>query len=231
MAKVLLRDSDRDAAAQSPSTAGGRKWPRRLMWSLAASSLLIPPLIVVQMNALRLATNAQQVDRSVWMLKWVGRETTKLHVQLGDRFAAADNRPRAIQHYRRSIELFPTGRAWAGLGLQHRALGDWQAALTAFDAAIELTPTLFAAEFHRAEALLAIDAADSADVSRTQAIASLERMLEIDPGHVAAATLLARLQAEHGQLDQAVVTLEAALEVALPRDRQAIRVQLERLRR
>jgi tetratricopeptide (TPR) repeat protein len=200
-----------------------------------ASSLLIPPLIVIQMNALRLATNAQQVDRSVQMLKWVGRETTELHVRLGDRFAAVDNRPRAIRHYRRSIELFPTGRAWAGLGLQHRALGDWQATLTAFDAAIELTPTLFAAEFHRAEALLAIDAAASADVSSAEAIASLERMLEIDPGHVAAASWLARLQAEHGQLDQAVDTLEAALESALevvaPRDRQAIRVQLERLRR
>ena len=95
----------------------------------------------------------------------------------------------------------------------HFQLGDWQATLTAGDAAIELTPTLFAPEFHRAEALLAIDAAASADVSSEKAIASLERMLEIDPGHVAAATLPARLQAEHGQPDQAVDTLEAALEV------------------
>ncbi len=206
-----------------------QRWPRRLIWALATCSLLIPVLIIIQTNLIRFAANAEQADRAVQILRWMGRETTGVHVDLGDRFAAAGNRPEAVRHYRRSIELFPTGQAWAALGFQHRAQLDWEAALGAFEAAIKLSPSLVGAEFRRAEALLAIGAA--ASVSRAEAIASLERVLEMEPGHAGAAMLLARVQSENGEIDHAILTLETSLAVVAPSNRNAIRAQLGALRR
>lgn len=228
VARVLLREAA--AAHDGPSPLDERRWPRRLVWTLAASSLVVPVLVITQFNAVRLASNVREADRAIAILRWTGHETTEVHVRLADRFAAGQNHERALRHYQRSIELFPTGRAWTGLGLQQRALGNWDAALHAFDRAVELTPELFRLPYWRAEALLAVDARAATRLHRGEAVALLERMLELAPGDAAAATLLARVQAEEGQRSAAIGTLEAALGVAADADRDRLQAEIAVLR-
>jgi cytochrome c-type biogenesis protein CcmH/NrfG len=229
VAQVLLRDVPVEPSAGAGAASTGR-WPRRIVWTLAVASLVVPLLVIVGFNAVRRATNVRDLDRAVGILRWVGHETTQLHVDLADRFATAQNHQRAIEHYRRSIELFPTGRAWTGLGLQQRALGDWDAALASYEEAERLTPDLFRLPYWRAEALLAVDARSRSRTHREEAIASLVHMLELAPDDAAAARLLARVQAEAGERSAAIDTFEATLGGASTGDREALLAEPAALR-
>jgi tetratricopeptide (TPR) repeat protein len=124
---------------------------RTLVWSLAALGLCVPLVEVYGRSTLSQATTQpEQVERSTHLLKWVGRETIKMHYSIGATYARRGNHDEAIAHYRRSLELFPTGRVWLALGSEYRALGRREEAREAFSAAIALNPNIAAPQEPRA---------------------------------------------------------------------------------
>jgi hypothetical protein len=150
VARVLLRapePPEPGASAPSPRLP----WMRTLVWSLAALGLCVPLVEVYGRSTLSQATTQpEQVERSTHLLKWVGRETIKMHYSIGATYARRGNHDEAIAHYRRSLELFPTGRVWLALGSEYRALGRREEAREAFSAAIALNPNIAAPQEPRA---------------------------------------------------------------------------------
>ena len=67
---------------------------------------------------------------------------------------------RAAKSFRRSAELAPTAAAYNGLGYALRKTGDYDAALEAYDRAIQLQPGFAQAIEYRAEAYLALGRLD-----------------------------------------------------------------------
>ncbi len=230
VARVLLRAPTTGADVEPLFLPRRRPWLRQLVWAVAAASILIPILSIVELNAIQSSTQSDQVDRALRTLKWIGRETTEMQLQIAERYAAVGHHEKAIEHYRRSVELFPTGRAWAGLGVEYRWLGDWEAALNAFEAAVALNPEFFGAHFRRAEALLELESSASLADARNEAIAALKRALEIEPGYSEALAMLTRAYAEVGRNDLALIALERALEDVEPSEQPGIRAQIGRLR-
>jgi tetratricopeptide (TPR) repeat protein len=227
VARVLLRG----AAPLDPGTPTpprGRPWLRRLVWTVAALSLLVPVAEIYGRLALGSAKRPEETQRPTQILKWVGRETTQMHYWMGASYSRQRRHDLAISHYLRSIELFPTGRVWTALGNEYRVLGQWGRARSAFEAAIELNPKVAAAHFGRAQALLKLSPA-SEPRSREEAVVSLERALEISPGHSQAAVTLAHVYADLGQPDLAIRTLEQALQADKPTDGAGVGRELARL--
>jgi cytochrome c-type biogenesis protein CcmH/NrfG len=227
--RVLLRAVDPADRVASAAPARGQRWARTLVWTLAALSLFVPLAEVYGKLALGRASRPEQIERSTQLLKWVGRETTEMHYWIGNSFSRQQDHTQAISQYQRSIELFPTARVWAALANEYRTLGQWGRARAAFEAAIELNPELAAAHFGRAQALLAVASGSSEPNLREEAAASLERTLEIWPGHSRAAVTLARLYTDTGRSDLALQTLERALAADKPSDPSAVRQELARL--
>ena len=145
--------------------------------------------------------------------------------------AAEGDRNGAIEHFRRSIELFPTAGAWAALGTEYAAKGQTDLALSAFDSALELDSLSRETHYARAVALLAKAPRENGQSARGEAIRSLELTLELFPGHARAALLLARIQLELGRRDAAIRTLERAIRHVDPAQAEFIRLKLDALRR
>jgi tetratricopeptide (TPR) repeat protein len=142
--------------------------------------------LVAQARDSRGILSAAQINR------WIGRETVGIQLEIGRRLAAEGDRSGAIAHFRRSLELFPSAEAWVALGSQYRAEGEPELALAAFDSAIQVDARDFTAHYERAVTLLAGASATNGEPNRREAIQSLERALEIRPGHAKTSQLLAR---------------------------------------
>jgi tetratricopeptide (TPR) repeat protein len=230
VARVLLRAPDPVGAGAAPAPARHRTWMRALVWGVATLGLLVPLGQAIGRSALEgPPEDGPALERSISVLRWVGRETTKLHYRIGTLYARQGNHAKAISHFERSIELFPTGYAWFALGSEYRTLGRWQEARAAFESAIALAPDVPEAHYSRAGAVLAAAGAEDA-ASRDDAIGSLQRALELRPGFAGAALTLAQLYRDSGRTELAIRTLERALGAAEPAGAQAIRNALAQLR-
>ncbi len=230
VARVLLRAAqDRPTLPEPIGAPRRRPWLRRLVWTVAGLAVVADLMGSYAQIAVDRAARRDRVESLLQVLRWTGREKVETHFLIGQRLAATGEDAGALEHFRRSIELFPTAKVWAELGIQYRAQGRWEEALRAFDAALELNPGFWGAHHRRAEALLAIDSSRSDPSARDQAIASLGRALELSPGFAEAALMLARLRVESGQIEEARRTLERALAEAGPAEAASIRVQLAQL--
>ena len=69
------------------------------------------------------------------------RGTARWFLQRGRELALAGRLEDARRCYRRSIELFPTAAAHAGLAGLHERLGQWGAAEVSYTKALRLAPT------------------------------------------------------------------------------------------
>jgi tetratricopeptide (TPR) repeat protein len=225
VARMLLRGASAPEATSPPSPPESRRWLRSLVWTAAALSLLIPLTEIYGKVGLQSATRPEEFQRLTQALKWVGRETTQVHYRIGEFYARQGQRDKAITHFRRSIELFPTGRVWLALGNEYRVLGQWGRARAAFESAIELNPDVATGHLGRAQALLKLSSG-----SREEAMASLERALEISPGESRAAVLLALQYDAMGRTEQAIRTLERSLEAEKQSNAASVRRELARLR-
>jgi tetratricopeptide (TPR) repeat protein len=228
VARVLLRGAEPLDPSTKAAQVRGQPWLRRLVWTVAALSLIVPLAEIYGRLALGSAKRPDDTQRPTQILKWVGRETTQMHLWIGASYAREGRHDRAISHYLRSIELFPTARVWSALGGEYRTLGQWGRARAAFEAAIELNPEVAAAHFGRAQAILKLSSG-SEPGSRQEAVASLTRALELTPGHSQAALMLARVYTDLGQPDQAIRTLERTLEADKQANAAAVRRELARL--
>lgn len=229
VARVLLRAPDPTARAEaSHARAGG--WLRRLVWGVASLAVAVYALEYAALRVVVQSRDPAQLARASQVLRALGQERVQMNYDVGRRLAAAGHREEATAYFERSIELFPTGRAWGALGAIHRAQGRWDLALKDFDAAIALNPEFFGAHHRRAEALLALASPEEAPEARERASAALARALEISRGYTPAALMLADLQAESGRNEEAVATLEAALVEARPADAARVQQRLAELR-
>jgi hypothetical protein len=143
VARVLLRAPE-PLEPGAPGPPARWPWARALVWSLAALGLSVPLVEAYGRRALAGATQLEQIQHSTRLLKWVGRETTEMHYWIGAAYAKRGNHEAAIEHYQRSLELFPTGRVWLALGSEYRALGRPEQAQAAFAAAVALNPNIAA---------------------------------------------------------------------------------------
>jgi cytochrome c-type biogenesis protein CcmH/NrfG len=228
VARALLRGPDPlDPSAMTPAPRG-QPWLRRLVWTVAALSLCVPLADIYGRLALSNVKRPEDTQLPTQILKWVGRETVQMHYGIAASYSRERKHDRAISHLLRSIELFPTGRVWTALGNEYRGLGQYGRARAAFEAAIELNPKVATAHFGRAQALLKLSS-ESEPRSRQEAVLSLERALEISPGHSQAAVMLAQVYTDLGQPDLAIRTLERALEADKPADAEAVRRELAQI--
>ena len=156
VARVLLRSQD--PKLPEPIDAQKRRpWLRRLVWALAGLAFAITLIGNYAQNEIDHTDRIDRIESLVRILRWTGREKVEIQFEIARRLASSGDHTGAIEHYRRSIELFPTARAWAALGVEYRALGRWDLALSAFDAALALNPDYASAHRHRAKVLLEVE--------------------------------------------------------------------------
>jgi tetratricopeptide (TPR) repeat protein len=229
IARVLLRSSasaEPEAAARSRGSAIAA-----LIWTLAALSLVVPAATVYEAIGMSRDPGAERTSEAAWRLRWVGRETVSLHLEAGGKSEQAGLDEAAIEHYRRSIELFPIAAAWDALGGVYLREHRIALARDAYDRAVALQPDSPHLLFVRAQLGLALaENGQRRDPDLRETIASLRRVLEIEPNYSAASLLLARVVASVGERDEAVRILERGIAAARDAPSPQLREQLAALR-
>ena len=179
VARVLLRPAEATPETRRPATVHRWRSARRVVWTIAGLSVLIPLLDLYETRvAIPQASHPGRIESATQVLRWIGRETTLMQLRIGRVYAGLGYHQLAIAHFERSIELFPTPGAWLGLANEYRATDRRQDALRASREVLALKPNSVPALLARAEAL-SMPGHDPAD--RAEAEQSLERVLELDP--------------------------------------------------
>ena len=231
VARVLLRTAVPPGLAEPIVPPPHRAWVRTMVWSIAGLAVASRGVMFFATNVANTTDQMDRIESAMQALRWVGHEKVEGRYQFGRRLAATGDHARAIEEFRRSIELFPTGRVWAALGVEYKIEGRLEEALAAFESALELNPAFWGAHYQRAEVLLATVSATNETEVREIAMASLQQALDLSPGFARATRLLARLQVESGRSDQAILTLERGLERADPANAPWFRNRLTELKR
>lgn len=193
VARVLLRAREVGSSPEPVDARVRMPWLRALVWGVAGLAVAAQAAAIYASQVMSKSDRPEQIERAMQILRWTGKEGVGLQLRLGVRLAQAGETERAIASFRRSIELFPTARAWAELGGAYQAQGRNPLALEAFDTALELNPDFWGAHQRRAEVLLALDPARSPQ-TLAAAIASLERAVALAPERPETARLLAELR-------------------------------------
>jgi hypothetical protein len=154
VARVLLRGREEPTLPDPIDAHVRRPWLRRAVWSVAALAFAITLIGNYAQNEIDQTDRTDRVGSLVRILRWTGREKVEIQFEIARRLAARGDHEGAIEHYRRSIELFPTARTWAALAEEYRAVGRSDLAVSAFDAALALNPDYPQARLRRAEALI-----------------------------------------------------------------------------
>ena len=154
VARLLLRPPAETPATAAPERPRPNRSIRRVVWTLAALSPVIPLLDLYETRfVIPQARNTERVTGATDILRWIGRETTLIQLQIARVYASLGYYPLAITHFERSIALFPTPGAWVGLSDAYRATGQRDKALGAAEAALALKPGWEPAQHARTEAL------------------------------------------------------------------------------
>lgn len=232
VARALLRRVDDAADAVAAPIVPQRSWVRPLAYGIGALCFLIPAAQIYETSVvIKDAQSRSAIQTAIDHLRWMGRETTLVQLNVGHIFANVGYHEDAIRHYQRSIALFPTYTGWLSLGNQYRAIGRFPEALHAYDAALSIEPHKETALLWRARTLMDLGSAAPIADWRQEATKSLREVLQLEPGNADASVLLARLQAQDGHRDEAIRTLERALQTQNHSSTSSIRQQLEELKR
>lgn len=97
----------------------------------------------------------ERVEQAARHLAWLGFDGPEAHTRVGSLAVARNDLARAARAFEHSLELWPTAAAWTGLGYVRGQLrGDWNSALAAFRAALDLDASYGEALFHSGVAYL-----------------------------------------------------------------------------
>jgi cytochrome c-type biogenesis protein CcmH/NrfG len=229
IARVLLRSSA-DSEAQFGDTSR-KSAVAALVWTVAALSLVVPAMTAYEAIGMYLDARPDRTSEAAWRARWIGRETVRLHLDAGAKSEQAGHDREAVEHYRRSIQLFPLPEAWellAGVYLRHQQTA---LAYEAYDRAVALRPDSPGLLFRRAQLRLALaESGERPDPYLEETIATLRRVLEVKPDYAAASLLLARLAASSGQRDEAEQILERGIAAAGEEPSPRLRARLAQLR-
>ena len=174
VAQFLLRQASQEDSV--PAGAEAKSWFGPSMAVLGSLSLCI-----ALMDGWEREININQSDGNIEnriavskRLAWIGRGSPSLHTQIARQLAMSNRPTESIEHFERSIALFPNAAAWAGLGNLHAKHQRWADAGDAYAEAVLLKPDN--AALH-ARAGVAYLSAHRLDLARKE----LERASEIAP--------------------------------------------------
>lgn len=189
--KVLLRSSSEEgpAAIEPPK----RPWLTRLVYAACLLSILVPAVNYYETSVgIPNARKPERIDTAFERLRLLGRESIGLHLYAGREYLKLGQPALALRHFERSLELHPTPDAHTSVGNAHRNLGDREAALAAYDAALGLDPDYIGALLSRARAS-ALDVQSPTREQIERARSDIDRALRARPDHPAALALSKRL--------------------------------------
>ncbi len=148
IARILLRRGD-DGATATSSPAWARTWIRKTLWGgIAVAGAAYAVFFAVgawEMEyGLRRALDPPNVERlrtAARRLSWVGHDHPTVHLNLGVLAVRAGDLETAQREAQRSLELGPNVEAWMLLGMVRQDTKQWQQALEAYEAVLDLDPT------------------------------------------------------------------------------------------
>ncbi len=162
VAKVLLRA---EPSRPEPITAKN-PFGRRLAWAACAGALVIAFVYALELEfGVRRPSERGDLVRqqkAMQRLRWIGRESHAVHYNLGLEMAQNGKLQAARPHLERSVELYPTPRAWTALGNLERVEGRLDAALLALDVSLALDSGRATTHKRRGEVLAALGELDGA---------------------------------------------------------------------
>lgn len=140
---VLLRSVEPSSATASQaktSTITSRLLPIGV-WTACALSVVVPLVDLYETEiAIPSASKPAHIDAALRKIRLVGRESLGLHNYVGQEYARLKQPTIAIQHFKRSLELFPTPDAWTALANEYRNINETSLARAAYDAALSIQP-------------------------------------------------------------------------------------------
>jgi hypothetical protein len=163
VARLLLRNSA-PAAETPPTVASRRPRFRTVVTVLGMVSLGIAVIDLWQRVFVinRAWEDVHRMLRATQWLAWIGRDPPGLHNDLGRMLAQRDRPEAAVAQFRRSLELYPTQAAWAGLGQVYATRGRWAEASEAFTAVLAENPDHMTALVGSSHAWIMLDRLDLA---------------------------------------------------------------------
>jgi tetratricopeptide (TPR) repeat protein len=81
----------------------------------------------------------RMADGARW-LGWIGRDSPVVHTRLAWKLEERGEAEAALAEFQRSVEIYPTAYAWAGIGYLHARHERWSEASAAFAAALAEDP-------------------------------------------------------------------------------------------
>ena len=188
----LLTKADETVAAQpdvvaEPSTERAR---RPVVWLVAALILIIIllyPLLKAQSPP---QSATEQVETSPTLTApeataQANPESAQTQFELGNTYVQASDWPKAVEAYRKAIELDPNYQtAYANLGVVYYQQGQFDLAASQYEKALELDPNDGEVAYNLGALYLqqALATGDAPDLKRLdQAIAQLEHVQALDP--------------------------------------------------
>jgi hypothetical protein len=189
IARVLIR-SEPALPPTAPPAAPTWRWLAPTLWTVGAASLGVVLFAYYQQEMGRLAWRDGDLARlrtTSRRLRWIGRESANVDLQLGRLLASSGDRNGALASYRQSLAIQPTAEAWAATADALEEAGQLDAAQDAVGHAVDLAPDR-AAIVYRAGSL----ALKRGALATARAL--LERAVSLDPDRKLYRLMLERAQ-------------------------------------
>ena len=197
VARILLRNREATASGVAPERQG-RSWLAPLIWvtGLICLSIMFGAKWEREFGIRRAfeENDFARVQKAVDRLSRTGRDSPKLHLQLGHAHARAGRDARALEHYERSIELYETAPAWFAVGTLRAKQEQWAPAAAAYEKAATIDSRQEQAHFQLGLARLQLDQPERArDAFARAAELKPERKINQEMLERAEATMRARV--------------------------------------
>jgi tetratricopeptide (TPR) repeat protein len=187
IARILIRSAPADDA--EPQRSG---WTRRAVWAVGAACVALMSVYTWESVGLYRAVRRDdltRVERAMARIAWLGRDSARYRLALGDWHMKRDEPESALPQFERAVELLPSAQAWRAVGTAHARRASWPEASRAYEAALGFAPD--DPGLLHAAALAWLERGELERARR-----ALERAASLDPDRRDVRSLLRRLDAE-----------------------------------
>lgn len=193
VSNILLRSNPTSDVTPESIDVPKRRWLPVSIWAACSLSIVVPVVHLYETEVdIPSARTREDIDRALYRIRLIGRESIALHRYVGSEYSKLQQPGLAIEHFNRSLEVFPTADAWTDVGNEYRGAGDRQNSVAAYDAALDLDPDFLEALLGNA-ASLGFGGTDPSDEQVRRARQMLERALSLHPGQADALNMLSQL--------------------------------------
>jgi tetratricopeptide (TPR) repeat protein len=145
VARILLRPR-RSEGEETAASGGGSRWMRPLVWATGAVcvAIMFGAKWEREFGVRQAFANhdLHRVRQAITRLERVGRNSTKLRVDLARALSRDGATAYAKLEYQVAIDLRPTAAAWLGLGMLEHGERNWEAAADAYQECVALDPRI-----------------------------------------------------------------------------------------